>query len=263
MAIQALTGSTAVLLPQDDSTGEILWREKAQVSPRLAAILDKMVKYDFRQRYQSATEVLQDLKKLTDASSQRKSSLWKTLIGVGVVAVASIVTFSILFAKKDPQKDPSLEAYNIESYGISIQRPKTWQPEERPDRITGNVVKFISPLVNDSDKYSENVNLVVQNLSENRSTLEQFTPFRLDVIKKSSPKIKVIQEGQQKLANREAYQVTYTLEEDGMSLERLQIWTVKERKAYILTYTAQPNQYSQYLPTVKQMINSFRINDEK
>jgi eukaryotic-like serine/threonine-protein kinase len=255
MAIQALTGLAAVLLPQDDFTGEILWRERAEVSPRLAAILDKMVKYDFRQRYQSATEVLQDLEKLTDASSKQKSSLWKTLIGLGVVTLVGIVTLGILFV----EKDPSLEPYNIESYGISIQRPKTWQPEERPDRITGNVVKFVSPLVNNNDQYLENVNLVIQDLSENRSTLEQFTPFRLDVIKQSSPNIKIIQEGQQKLANREAYQVTYTLQEDGASLERLQIWTVKDRKAYILTYTAEPEQYATYLPTVKQMMNSFKI----
>ncbi|AFZ02624.1 serine/threonine-protein kinase [Calothrix sp. PCC 6303] len=257
IAIQALTGLVAVSLPQDSFTGEILWREQlqsGQVSSRLADVLDKMVKYDFRQRYQSATEVLQALEKVTDASSSRKSSLGKIIIGLGITALIGIVTLGTLF-----KKDDTLEPYNIDNYGISIQRPKTWQPEERPDRITGNVVRFISPLVNNTDKYQENVNLVVQDLSENRSTLEQFTPFRLDVIKQSSPNIKIIQEGQQKLANIDAYQVTYTLQEDSMSLERLQIWTVKDRKAYILTYTAEPNQYSASLPTVKQMINSFQI----
>lgn len=38
-----------------------LWRHHAQVSQRLADILDRMVRYDFRQRYQSAVEALQAL----------------------------------------------------------------------------------------------------------------------------------------------------------------------------------------------------------
>jgi eukaryotic-like serine/threonine-protein kinase len=261
IAIQALTGLAAVLLPQDSFTGEILWRERlpspklgAKVNPKLADVLDKMVKYDFRQRYQSATEVLQALEKVTDRSSNHKSSLVKILIWLGIVTLVGAITLGILF-----KKDETLEPYNIDSYGISIQRPKTWQAEQRPDRITGNVVKFVSPSANNTDKYYENISLIIQDLSSSRSTLEQFTPFRLDVIKQSSPSIKIIQEGQQRLANREAYQVIYTLQEDGVSLQRLQIWTVKDSKAYILTYTAEPNQYSTYLPTAKQMINSFQI----
>jgi eukaryotic-like serine/threonine-protein kinase len=257
IGIQALTGSAAVLLPQDSSTGEILWRDPgAKVSPKLAAILDKMVKYDFRQRYQSATEVLQALEKLTDKSFNYQLGLKKILIGLGLAALVGAVTLGILF-----KKDSSLKPYSIASYNVRIEHPQEWQPEEKPDRITGNLVRFISPLVNSADSYQENVNLIVQNLSESRNTLELFTPFRLDVIKQSAQNIKFIQEGQQRLANQEAYQVTYTLEEDGKSLQRLQVWTVKDGKVYILTYTAEPNEYEKYLPFVKQMISSFQITN--
>jgi serine/threonine protein kinase len=41
---------------------ETLWRDKAQVSQQLADVIDKMVKFDYRQRYQSATAVLAALK---------------------------------------------------------------------------------------------------------------------------------------------------------------------------------------------------------
>lgn len=61
IGIQALTGIMPHKLTEDPVTGEISWRQHAQVSPILADILDKMVRYDFRQRYQSAEEALQAL----------------------------------------------------------------------------------------------------------------------------------------------------------------------------------------------------------
>ncbi|WP_448381611.1 protein kinase domain-containing protein [Gloeomargarita sp.] len=64
MAIQALTGVHPRDLPEDTDTGEILWQDRAQVSPALAQILSKMVRYHFSQRYQRAEEVFQDLQPL-------------------------------------------------------------------------------------------------------------------------------------------------------------------------------------------------------
>lgn len=61
IAIQSLTGIHPRKLPED-ANGEIVWRDKAKVSSELADVLDKMVRYDFRQRYPSATEALEALK---------------------------------------------------------------------------------------------------------------------------------------------------------------------------------------------------------
>jgi WD40 repeat protein len=70
LGIQALTGLPPTQLLADPKTSEILWRDKwrhntpreqVQASPELAEVLDKMVRYDYRQRYQTATEALQAL----------------------------------------------------------------------------------------------------------------------------------------------------------------------------------------------------------
>ncbi|MFB2938560.1 CHASE2 domain-containing protein [Aerosakkonemataceae cyanobacterium BLCC-F154] len=66
-AIKALTGVSPTQLIQDTKTGEILWTHKVQVSPELAAIVSKMVYYDFNQRYQTATEVIEDLLNLANS----------------------------------------------------------------------------------------------------------------------------------------------------------------------------------------------------
>ena len=63
IGIQALTG-VAPLYLQEDADGEVIWQERAEVNDELAAILSKMVRYHFKERYQSATEVLQELQPL-------------------------------------------------------------------------------------------------------------------------------------------------------------------------------------------------------
>ncbi|NES66567.1 MAG: hypothetical protein F6K24_15560 [Okeania sp. SIO2D1] len=60
IAIHALTGSAPNQF-QSATTGEIIWRNEANVSSKLAKIIDKMVRYLSAKRYQSATEVLKDL----------------------------------------------------------------------------------------------------------------------------------------------------------------------------------------------------------
>ncbi|QIR41059.1 serine/threonine protein kinase [Tolypothrix sp. PCC 7910] len=64
IAIQALTGLHPRQLQEDPNTGEILWENQANVSPGLAAVLSKMVLYHFKERYQSAAEVLEALRNL-------------------------------------------------------------------------------------------------------------------------------------------------------------------------------------------------------
>lgn len=67
--IKALTGLDPQELQLDSKTGEFLWTHKAQVSPYLAAVLSKMVRYDFTQRYQSASEALEALEELVNSST--------------------------------------------------------------------------------------------------------------------------------------------------------------------------------------------------
>jgi tetratricopeptide (TPR) repeat protein len=70
IAIQALTGLSPEQLELDPETNEILWQNHAQVTQEFAFFLDKMVCYDFRQRYPSATIALQALKDLNKPPSK-------------------------------------------------------------------------------------------------------------------------------------------------------------------------------------------------
>lgn len=93
IGIQAIMGLNPKNLSSDKDTGEIIWRYSipgkpmVQVSDSLATVLDKMVRYHFSDRYQSADDVLQALDDVLQASTVQKpppplkqeSSTWELL----------------------------------------------------------------------------------------------------------------------------------------------------------------------------------------
>ncbi|MBG1270095.1 serine/threonine-protein kinase [Nostoc sp. WHI] len=64
ISIQSLTGLHPINFEEDPDTGEISWQHQTNISSELASVLSKMVLHHFKQRYQSAAEVLQMLKHL-------------------------------------------------------------------------------------------------------------------------------------------------------------------------------------------------------
>ncbi|NJO41117.1 MAG: protein kinase [Cyanobacteria bacterium CRU_2_1] len=76
VGIQALTGLSPARLWEDED-GEVLWRDQVEVSDELAAILTKMIRPYFRERYQTASEALVDLRRL------RSSAIPPTVVPLG------------------------------------------------------------------------------------------------------------------------------------------------------------------------------------
>ncbi len=75
IAIQGLTGVSPKYLPEDAQTGEFLWRDLAQVSEPLASLLDGMIRWNHRERYQSVEEVLEDLQQCQRHKPARSTDL--------------------------------------------------------------------------------------------------------------------------------------------------------------------------------------------
>ncbi|WP_019505689.1 serine/threonine-protein kinase [Pleurocapsa sp. PCC 7319] len=73
ICIQALTGVEPLDLEEDDE-GELIWESLADISPQLAEILTKITRYHFKDRYQSAEEVLQALTPLLDKTISKSDS---------------------------------------------------------------------------------------------------------------------------------------------------------------------------------------------
>jgi serine/threonine protein kinase, bacterial len=72
IGIQALTGVHPIQF-QEDENGEFLWESQADTSSEFAAIINKMVRYHFKDRYQSAKEVLEELASLQSTRTTNSS----------------------------------------------------------------------------------------------------------------------------------------------------------------------------------------------
>ena len=169
IGIQALTGIFPHQLPENPKTGEIMWRNYTQVSNALANVLDKMIRYDFRQRYQSAVETLADINSLIDpvnptlVAYQLKTLAYKTnsssilspinisrkdLIVTGIVGsilVYSVALFTNLFkptnvisndfdtkpkqSENNPPKITQVSPNSVSINPISIKPNKTLNSE--------------------------------------------------------------------------------------------------------------------------------------
>lgn len=66
IAIQALTGMNPSQLMEQSDNGEIEWRQYAQVSEGLGAVVSKMVRYNSKNRYQTAVAALVALRQLAN-----------------------------------------------------------------------------------------------------------------------------------------------------------------------------------------------------
>ncbi len=73
MAIQAITGAEPRRFAEHPETAELIWRDHVpqdSYSPLFLNVLDKMVRYDFRQRYQTASKVLEAIDLLPKGTSE-------------------------------------------------------------------------------------------------------------------------------------------------------------------------------------------------
>ncbi|MFK0733944.1 MAG: protein kinase [Gloeotrichia echinulata GP01] len=270
VCIQALTGIDPTAkgghgLPKDELNEEIIWRDNVQVTPKLADILDKMVRYDFRQRYQSATEILQDI-------DQAPSRLHKIYLAIGSIAVIFSITILTIPQILNPFKPANINVayYENSTFHIKMKYPQTWKKEEINDTFTGDLAKFTA--LNSSNNGNNGNKNFAPVLTVNFKDLQQpislvqYTTGKIDEITQFLTNPKIEQSHPITLANLPpAHEVVYSGKEgkEGKegeyTVKRRAVWLLKNNRAYIITYTAEESQYDEFFNVAQEMINSLEI----
>ncbi|MBD2693429.1 serine/threonine-protein kinase [Anabaena catenula] len=137
IAIQAITGLSPEQIEQDSENNEIIWRNHATVTSEFADFLDKMICYDFRQRFGSATVALQALQELIKPPSgtialspatpinnlkpqpSKKGLFIKLILGIFLLGLGG--TASILIFNKINTKNAT-ELYNQGNTLLQLHR---------------------------------------------------------------------------------------------------------------------------------------------
>jgi eukaryotic-like serine/threonine-protein kinase len=139
--------------------------------------------------------------------------------------------------------------------GISIQFPSNWEKSVNLD----NFITFRAPPETDTRIYPAALGLKIQELASKSVLLQEVTKVQISELKKSNPNLEFSESTSTTLAGKPAYRVVFTAT-DNNQVERkaMQIWTIIDNKAILITYKAQPDKYSTYLPTIERMIGSFQ-----
>jgi eukaryotic-like serine/threonine-protein kinase len=118
IAIQALTGKFPI--ERDPDSYEFNWKNSLNIDSKLIKIIDRMVRPDYRNRYQSALEVLTDLQSFAlNQVAVEKSYRFNPYLIFGAVAcilLGGLGVTKILSAKKSP----SLENQSHQSLYFDI-----------------------------------------------------------------------------------------------------------------------------------------------
>jgi serine/threonine protein kinase len=133
-AIQALTGISPDEIKKNPQTNKILWSNKIQVNKNLTQILDKMVHADFRERYQSADEVLKDLSQIT--AMPRSRNIEKLLLILPNILFLIVIIF--LIWDKNREKD------NV-SYSSSVKQEQAILKPSSPTILQPSPITTIKP----------------------------------------------------------------------------------------------------------------------
>ncbi|WP_242059233.1 MULTISPECIES: serine/threonine-protein kinase [Nostoc] len=139
IGIQALTGLIPEQLQEDPNTGEILWRDQAQVSDALANILDTMVRDRYSQRYQSAAEALQALNsdlalsqpsqvaginQNTDDSYLLTYRNFLLLLGIGLGATTSFIVIVLIYTFINTGTSPPNQPTQLNNFIEKLVEPR-------------------------------------------------------------------------------------------------------------------------------------------
>ncbi|BAY40738.1 serine/threonine kinase [Nostoc sp. NIES-2111] len=273
IGIQALTGIKPEQLPKDTSTGEIIWRNQAQVSQELADILDKMVRYYFLDRFQSAEAALQSFRALIptqitpvqslnapSASSPTLRSPNNFIPKLSLAVLAGVILIFSIFitpiTKFISSRTETFLTYENSTEKLKIKYPQSWNRQDINNRITGELVTFISPKQNESDDFQEKLTITIEDFP---GTLQEFTHTSIKDINNNLVDAKIINTSEQIVTNKQGEALVYQGKDGNKDLKNLQVFTLKSGKAYVITYTAKVDNYNDFLDVAEIMIKSLEI----
>jgi eukaryotic-like serine/threonine-protein kinase len=146
--------------------------------------------------------------------------------------------------------------YKDASDRFTMKYPNVWEKQSKDD-----LAAFLSPMEHDSDVFREHVYVTVQDLTEKPMTMAEYTKVTTDWVKGAKGTMQL--EREIEFAGNKATEIAYTLPPDaiglGIELMFYQVWIIKQNKAYLLTYSAEPNKYHKFEPEAMDMMRSFQL----
>jgi hypothetical protein len=125
-----------------------------------------------------------------------------------------------------------------------------------PFVMSPDVISLLSPNNNISKTIPATFRVSVQDVNV---TLDTFTNKTIGLLVENTPGAKIIESSKTTLDGNPAHKVLGMFKQEGMDINVIDEWAIKNDQLYRITFYSEKGSYSSYLPTVQKMIESFVI----
>lgn len=160
---------------------------------------------------------------------------------------------------------PTLLLYENPAKGFSIEYPAAWIPIEENDTASHVIVSFVSLPETPDDQFAETVTVTSEELPQ-AMTLQQYTDIGMQVITSAFPNATIVEESDNAtLAGNPAHSVVFdttlgaTMTGAPIDGRIMQIWTVADGEAFVVTFNAEKARYEEFVDTANAMFDSFAL----
>ena len=146
---------------------------------------------------------------------------------------------------------------SINDTDFTIEYPDNW--ELNKSGLMGTKFILFSKLSNSTDKFRENVNLIIQDLTGSNITLDKYVEISENQIRTLVTNGKIIETKRITDKGFEYHKMIYTGKQGVFDLKFIQYYWVFDNKAFVLTFTAEINEFDDFVQIGEKIMDSFKI----
>ena len=140
--------------------------------------------------------------------------------------------------------------------GFSILLPRVWYKEEG---VYNTTMMITSPQEGPSDKFQENITIVVANLPTEISLESFFASNKEETLRIMPGDQFDISEGEIFAGRFRGKQLSFNTKLEGVVIRILSAVWIRGKRVYVITCSAEYEQYSKYKSTFQKTLKSLRI----
>ncbi len=145
--------------------------------------------------------------------------------------------------------------YENPIHKVKIEYPSKWT-------ITDNSNKeelLIKISLSEGEQYPR-LFIETKTLNTNFSIIQQYVKEEIQRLQKTLLDFQLHELSNVSVTNENAEQAVYSFKIQHIRFKKLETWLMKENILYSINYISRESEFSDYLPIIKEMINSFIIN---
>jgi len=146
---------------------------------------------------------------------------------------------------------------NLDEKEYSLKYPNNWEINKSGQMGTQFII--FSQLTSESDNFRENINLIIQDLTGYNIELNEYVEISKKQIATMLTDCKIISSERVKKDGKEFHKSLYSGRQGIFDLQFEQYYLIENNKAYVLTFTCETSEFSNFKKIGEEILNSFSI----